>query len=197
MASNTDSTYRLCILDSEGFIRQYLIPANDKKAGFIAIGSAITSYARNFTIRHAQLNYESFIYADTDSIHCNCTELELIGIQTHATDFNKWKIESYWDEGLFVRQKTYIEHITHEEGQALEKPYYNIKCAGLPDRCKRLFLESMGEDYIENKTDEEIAFCDIPRTLADFKQGLIIPSKLRPKRIDGGIILEKTTYEMR
>lgn len=197
MSASTDSTFRYVTMDENGMVHQYIVAANDKKAGYIAIGSAITSYARNFTIRHAQANYNSFIYADTDSIHCNCSEEELRDIKTHPTDFNAWKIESWWDEGLFVRQKTYIEHITHEDGEKLDRARYNIKCAGMPERCKQLFLESIGETYLEDKTEEEIAFCDTVRTLADFKEGLCIPSKLRPRRIDGGVILEKTTYEMR
>lgn len=197
MASNTESNFRYVCLDATGNVHHYIVPANDKKAGYIAIGSAITSYARNFTIRHAQKNYKHFIYADTDSIHCNCSEEELVDIKKHPTDFNAWKVESWWDEGLFVRQKTYIEHITHEDGEELERPRYNIKCAGMPERCKQLFLDSIGDIYLDNKTDEEIAFCDRARTLSDFKVGLCIPSKLRPRRIDGGVILEKTTYEMR
>ena len=197
MASNTESNFRYVCLDGAGNVHHYIVPANDKKAGYIAIGSAITSYARNFTIRHAQKNYKHFIYADTDSIHCNCSEEELVGIKKHPTDFNAWKVESWWDEGIFVRQKTYIEHITHEDGEELERARYNIKCAGMPERCKQLFLESIGDIYLDDKTEEEIAFCDRPRALADFKVGLCIPSKLRPRRIDGGVILEKTTYEMR
>lgn len=197
MSASTDSTFRYVTLDEKGLVHQYIVSANEKKAGYIAIGSAITSYARNFTIRHAQANYENFIYADTDSIHCNCTEADLKYIKTHPTDFNAWKIESWWDEGLFVRQKTYIEHITHEDGVELDKARYNIKCAGMPERCKQLFLDSVGEIELEDKTKAEKAFCDITRTLADFKEGLCIPSKLRPRRIDGGVILEKTTYEMR
>lgn len=197
MASNTESNFRYVCLDATGNVHHYIVPANDKKAGYIAIGSAITSYARNFTIRHAQKNYKHFIYADTDSIHCNCSEEELVDIKKHPTDFNAWKVESWWDEGIFVRQKTYIEHITHEDGEVLERPRYNIKCAGMPERCKQLYLDSIGDIYLDDKTDEEIAFCDRARTLADFKVGLCIPSKLRPKRIDGGVILEKTTYEMR
>ena len=35
------------------------------------------------------------------------------------------------------------------------------------------------------------------RGLEDFKVGLKVPSKLLPKRIRGGIVLNETTYEMR
>ena len=49
----------------------------------------------------------------------------------------------------------------------------------------------------EKLTEEEKQFITTKRTLADFKQGLIVPSKLLPKRIQGGILLTPTTYEMR
>ena len=61
---------------------------NGKKPGYIPVGSAITSYARNFTIRAAQMNYfgkdkPGFIYADTDSIHCNIAWHEVSGVKIH------------------------------------------------------------------------------------------------------------------
>ena len=74
MASSTDSSFKYAYLDETGTICYKIVTAHNKKAGYIAIGSAITSYARNFTIRAAQMNYygpnkRGFIYADTDSIH--------------------------------------------------------------------------------------------------------------------------------
>ena len=40
-------------------------------------------------------------------------------------------------------------------------------------------------------------FIESFRNLTDFKIGLKVPSKLRPKRIPGGVLLVETTYEMR
>ena len=180
------------------------VPANDKQAGFIAVGSAITSYARNFTIRAAQKNYHGksnrgFVYADTDSIHCDLKPEEIVGIKVHDKNFCCWKLESCWDEAIFVRQKTYIEHITHENLNPTE-PYYNIKCAGMPQKCKDLFITSVigyeqkeGDKY----TEEELNFVKKRRTLTDFKIGIKIPGKLLPKRRPGGVLLTETTYEMR
>lgn len=57
---------------------------------------------------------------------------------------------------------------------------------------------SIGEKEKDEKlTDDERDFLSIPKKLTDFDIGLRIPSKLRPKRILGGIVLEPTTYEMR
>ena len=91
-------------------------------------------------------------------------------------------MESYWDEAVFTRQKTYIEHVTHEDGEPIEEPYYNVKCAGMPKKSKQIFLDGMEEGKYD---------------LTDFKIGLKLDGKLTPKRIKGGVVLVETTYEMR
>ena len=205
MASNTDSSFKYAFLKEDGSVGFMSIPANNKKAGFIAVGSAITSYARNFTIRAAQKNYHGinnrgFIYADTDSIHCDLSPEEITGITVHDKNFCCWKLESCWDIATFTRQKTYIEHVTHEDLKPIEQPYYNVKCAGMPQKCKDLFIKSM-EGYVPTETDDytedELDFLQTKRTLEDFREGLKIPGKLMPKRIRGGVLLVDTTYEMR
>lgn len=209
-ASNTNSSFKYAVTNGDSLMFVD-IPQHDKEAGYIPIGSAITSYARNFTIRTAQANYygkdkRGFIYADTDSIHCNLQPDELVNVPVHATQFNHWKIESNWDVAWFTRQKTYIEHITHEDLEPIEKPYYNIKCAGMPDKCKRLFelsLEGKLPDKKERFTEKELAFIKdndgnvIRRNLEDFDKGLVIYGKLMPKRIAGGTLLVPTTFELR
>lgn len=204
-ATNPDSSFKLAYVKDDGVIGFYPVFERNKKAGYIAVGSAVTSYARNFTITAAQLNYHGvdkhgFIYADTDSIHCDLQPTEITGIKVDDNNFCCWKLEAQWDVATFTRQKTYIEHVTHENLKPIDKPYYNIKCAGMPAKCKELFRRSMMQELPkedEKLTEEEKQFITTKRTLADFKQGLIVPSKLLPKRIQGGILLTPTTYEMR
>lgn len=209
MASSTDSSFKYAYLDENGVVGYTNVYANDKEPGYIAVGSAITSYARNFTIRAAQANYDNFIYADTDSIHCNTIPDNIKGIVTHPTDFCCWKLESTWNFGLFVRQKTYIEHVIEEDLEPIEKPYYNVKCAGMPDRCKNLFLASvegikpentkeLEEKYgLKNLSEEQEDFLQTEHRITDFKEGLKIPGKLLPKRIKGGILLTDTVFTMK
>ena len=205
MASSTDSSFKVAFVKEDKSVGFISVKADDKQAGFIAVGSAITSYARNFTIRAAQQNYygvnkRGFIYADTDSIHCDLKPTEIKGITVHDKNFCCWKLESCWDKGIFVRQKTYIEHVTHEDLQEIEHPFYNVKCAGMPQRCKDLFIKSMKgitKEEEQEYTEEQLEFLSTKRTLQDFKIGLIIPGKLMPKRIRGGVVLVDTTYEMR
>ena len=212
MASSTDSSFKIAYVKDDKSIGFMQVVENEKKPGYIAIGSAITSYSRNFTIRAAQKNYygaekRGFIYADTDSIHCDLLPQEIKGIEVDDKEFCCWKLESCWDKAIFTRQKTYIEHVTHENLIPLEesKQYNSIKCAGMPKKCKDLFEISMQgtADVNENWSDEEKEFLfdknnkPIVRDYSDFKVGLKVPDKLRPIRIRGGVLLVNTTYEMR
>lgn len=204
MATSTDSSFKLAYVKEDSTVGFLPVSENNKKPVYIPIGSAITSYARNFTIRTAQKNYygvdkRGFIYADTDSIHCDLDYKDLKDVNVHDYNFCCWKLESLWDRGIFVRPKTYIEHVTHEDLKPCT-PYNNIKCAGMPKKCKELLEYSMSgytdEEY-NNLRDEEKTFVSKFRLLTHFKRGLLVPSKLIPKRIKGGIILKSTTYEMR
>lgn len=212
MASSTDSSFKIAYVKDDKSIGFMQVVENEKKPGYIAIGSAITSYSRNFTIRAAQKNYygaekRGFIYADTDSIHCDLLPQEIKGIEVDDKEFCCWKLESCWDKAIFTRQKTYIEHVTHENLIPLEesRQFNNIKCAGMPKKCKDLFELSMqGTAGVnENWSDEEKEFLfdkdnnPIVRDYSDFKVGLKVPDKLRPIRIRGGVLLVNTTYEMR
>ena len=206
MASSTDSSFKVAYIKDDKSLGFMACMENGKKPGYIPVGSAITSYARNFTIRAAQKNYHGkdkpgFIYADTDSIHCDIPWNTVSGVNIHDKNFCCWKPESCWDVAIFTRQKTYIEHVVQENLQDIDKTYYNIKCAGMPKKCKNLFELSMqGFEPLEgddNYTEEEREFLRHKRTLEDFTIGLSVPGKLRPKRIRGGVLLVETPYKMR
>ncbi len=205
MASSNDSSFKYAEL-KDNVVHFTNVTEKNRKVGYIPVGSAITSYARNFTIRAAQKNFHGankrgFIYADTDSIHCDLNPGEVKGITIDQKRFCCWKIESEWDLGFFARQKTYIERIIIEDGEEIENPYYNIKCAGMSSRCKHLLdLSLRSEDFdreTEELNDEEKAFVSVHRDVTDFDIGLCVPSKLIPKRIEGGVVLQNTTFEMR
>lgn len=206
MAASTDSSFKVAFVKEDNSLGFYTVKANDKKPGYIPVGSAITSYARNFTIRAAQANYygvdkPGFIYADTDSIHCDLLPDELKGVKEDSKNFCCWKFESCWDTAYFTRAKTYIEHVTHENREPIEETYFNVKCAGMPDKSKNLFVMSMTQKFPDNVDEKyqknEIEWAKEKRTLNDFKIGLSVPGKLRPKRIPGGVVLVDTPYIMR
>lgn len=202
LATSPISSFKIAQEREDASLGYKVIVEENKEPIYIAAGSAITSYSRNFTIRAAQQNYygkgkRGFKYADTDSIHCDLPPSKIKGIKVHDSAFCCWKLESCWDIAKFIRQKTYVEHVTHEDLKPIEHPYYNIKCAGMPESCKELFLISMGEQTPTKKQEKYKEFYSQKRTLSDFKIGLTIPSKLVPKTIKGGVILTETEYTLR
>lgn len=208
-ATSPNSSYKIGYIDSaSNALRFNEVEESKKKTISVAIGSAITSYARAFTIKAAQANYHGagrgFIYADTDSIHCDLTEDEIVGVPEDPVKFNHWKYEAGGDFALYVRSKTYLEHTTRENRKVVE-PYYNMKCAGMPQRARDLFIASVlqDEDMIkrinEDKelTDHEREFLAEKREFSDFKIGLRVPGCLKAHRVTGGTVLFDSDFVMR
>lgn len=207
MAAGKDSSFKVAYLKEDGSLGYEIVIEKDKDPGYIPCGSAITSYARAYTFKVAQANYHGpeqagFIYADTDSVHLDLPEDEIVGIREHEHEYGFWKCEATWAEGVFVRQKTYIEHVFEEDRRECE-PYYNIKCAGMPERCKQLFIESLRGSEPLKRTAKNYKFLYdmkgnyIKREITDFDLGLKVPGKLFPRHIKGGILLVEDYYTMR
>ena len=217
MAANENSSFKVPYM-KDGVIAYYVVEEYEKEPGYIPVGAAITSYARCWTIRAAQKNYHGvdkpgFIYADTDSLHCDLPEEELIDIPTHPTEFCHFKIETHWEEAIFTRQKTYIEKVVVADGKQVD-PYYLIKCAGMPQKCKDVFgfalitkngTETEKEQVREKVTklaqakkltQEQVRIIEQGKALTEFKVGLKIPGKLMPKHYPGGVLLVDTYYTM-
>lgn len=201
LATSPISSFKYATVDDD-VLKYKVVNEMNKEPIHIAAGSAITSYSRNFTIRAAQQNFHGvdkrgFKYADTDSIHCDLKPSEIKGIKVSDNAFCCWKLESCWDVAKFIRQKTYVEHVTHEDLKPIDKPYYNIKCAGMSDSCKDLLLASMGEREATEKEKKKYSeFLSKKRTLDDFRIGLRIPSKLVPVSIKGGVVLAETDFTL-
>lgn len=173
LATSMNDSFKLAYIGEDGALHYKIVDSRDKTPGYIAAGAFITSNARAFTITAAQKNYEHFIYADTDSIHCDCEAGNLVGVPIDDVKFCHWKIENTWDKAIFARQKTYIE---------CEGDDYLIKCAGMPANCKAKIKEKL-----KNGT----------MTLDDFRSGLTVDGKLMPKHIKGGIVLMPTTFAIK
>lgn len=182
--------------DEEGIDYPYDI-GPDGKPVYIPIASAITSYARRFTVTAAVENIDCFRYSDTDSIHLVCDkDYEPKGVTIHDSALSCWKIENETEHSIFVRQKTYIEW-TGED--------YDIKACGMPDRCKMLIAENLkgnlpfnDELFVDDKqiklSHSEVEFMNNPIEISDFRQGLTVPGKLLPKIIKGGTILQEVEF---
>ena len=56
---------------------------------------------------------------------------------------------------------------------------------------------TQGDKIIKAENEIEEKFINVKRELTDFKIGLKVPSKLRPKRIKGGVLLVDCDYNLR
>lgn len=196
-----DSSFKKCFLE-EYILKFETVPEHDKTPGYIPIGSAITSYARNETIRKAQLNYDIFCYADTDSLHCVGDISELKGIPIHDKNLCCWKVEKKWKRAIFHRTKSYIETVL-KDGQE----DYEITCAGMGKNAKAILalalkyrdgnvdIEEVQKSGQYNKSD--MSYIMDGKSLEDFKSGLTVPKNLKAKRIIGGIILVEQYFKLR
>lgn len=202
-AMTNDNTGKLIERDDEtGCLMYAPMTGEDRKPGYIPIGSAITAYARRFTIKAAQANYEHFAYSDTDSIHLyDMKKEDAKGVVIHPVNLNAWDCEGEWDIGFFTRQKTYIEYaeedkIKEEEyvkNLEMEKPFgwqqdakersfgYNIKCAGMGKNARKNLLSM---------------FLSGEKSIKDFVPGLVVPGNLKAREISGGVILMDSDYRM-
>ena len=202
-SKNTDSSYSVMYLNDNGELRNRPIRREDKTPGYIPIGSAITSYGRFTCINAAQANYygpdkPGFIYSDTDSCHIDLPEDQIKDMPTHPTQLNYWKVEAHWDKAKYVRAKTYVEHITIDDKG--KENYYSLKCAGMTDEVKKLFIYSMEQNVPEDVYDkmdmDEQIFVSKKRNLTHFDIGLRIPGMLKVHHIKGGVLLKKGWYQM-
>lgn len=173
LASNPVNYVKHALLDEDGKLYYETVREADKKAGHIATGSAITAYARLFTITAAQKNYEHFIYADTDSLHCDMQAEDLVDVPLDDKAFLHWKHESSFDDGIYVRQKTYLER---------EGDRYEIKCAGMGSGAKENFIRNIQEGTL---------------TMEDFKVGLQVSGKKVSHRAKGGVAIVEAPFVLR
>lgn len=166
------------ILDySDGKACYKTVFANElKKSEYIPIGSAITSYAREYTIRTAQENFNNFIYADTDSLHLFFKSKDFFnisGIEIHATKLGKWAIENEYTSAKYLRQKTYCE--ISGDGKI------NLIAAGMDNDCKQKVIDIIKKGGLK-----------------EFKRGIKIEGgKLITELYDSGTLLKRVDFHLR
>lgn len=179
MGASDDSSYKEPYLDENtGILRFHTVEEHNKETGYIPCGSAITSYALNFTYEAAMKNRERFCYADTDSIHLAGYE-KATNIAVDNRRYGCWKNELTFSSAYYERQKVYCEIATHENGEELDEPKTVLKCAGMTRTAREQF-ESAG------MSPQELCV------------GLTMPeSNLKAERVRGGIVLRKKDFKLR
>ena len=154
----------------DGVISYSLGPQETRSAIYIPVGTFITSWARNKTIRAAQLLYDRFIYADTDSLHLLGTEIPQ-QLMIDDVELGFWKHETTFSQARFIRAKTYMEY--GKDPKKDEPESWKVTCAGMPEKCH-----------------EQVTF-------DNFKPGSRYTGKLVPRHVKGGIVLVDTEFTIR
>lgn len=159
--------------ESDGMIHYVLGEEEKRNSLYIPVGSFITSYARELTIRSAQKCYDRILYCDTDSLHLIGTDLpeqlEIDNIKLGA-----WKVESEFRRARFIRQKSYVEEIKTKDKKTGRNIYkLKVTCAGMQKYCHK------------NVTFE------------NFKNNSVIEGQLKAKRVKGGIVLMDDVFTIR
>lgn len=173
-ATSLEVQSKIPYLGEDDIIHYRLSDKEDKKGLYIPIGSFITAYAREKTIRTSQaiMTYSlekygenKYIYSDTDSIHCMLSIEELKNFcEIDDVKLGAWKNEGFATKAKFIRQKSYLEEI---DGNM------KITCAGMPKNC-----------YSQVEWE-------------NFKTGFTCSGKLTFKHVKGGVILVETDFTIK
>ena len=137
-AKNTNVTGKRPVLEGD-HVALVMNDFEQCEPAYTPLGIFVTSWARDYTVRTAQKNYDRFLYADTDSLHVLGRE-PLIDVDVHPTRLGAWKRESDFERAVFVRAKQYSEVV---DGRA------DTHIAGLPRSvAASIFPEDMLHDCI-------------------------------------------------
>lgn len=153
----------------------------EKDPVYTPMGVFITSWARHITITTAQKCFDRMLYCDTDSIHILGTSVpEAIEEIIDSKQLGYWKHESTFKRAKFVKQKTYVEDVYGKmvwddeendyvfeecEPEEATTTKLNVKCAGMSEKAKEFV------------------------TFENFSIGLTVKGNLKPKQVNGGVVL--------
>ena len=123
-ATNPDVTPKIPIME-DNHVKLVTGDPESRDPIYTALGVFITAYARDKTIRAAQTHYDTFAYADTDSLHLLIAE-DSNQLDIHPSNLGAWKFEYAFQSGLFIQAKRYSEQLA--DGS------YVTHVAGLPEK---------------------------------------------------------------
>lgn len=173
-ATSLDVQSKMPFLGDDEIVHYEMSKKEQKNGIYLPIGSFITAYAREKTIRTSQAitdyslkkyGEDYYVYSDTDSIHTRCSIEELKQFcEIDDVKLGYWKCEGFAKKGKFIRQKCYIEEIDDN---------IEITCAGMPKTCY---------DKV---------------TWENFKTGFSCGGKLTFKHVKGGVKLVETDFTIK
>lgn len=196
-------------LDNEGVLRFIISEQEVGKGLYLPVGSFVTAYARNKTIRTSQkikdysvkkYGVDCYIYSDTDSIHLTKLSDEELKEFVEIDDYElgKWKIEEKAKRGKYIRQKCYIQQII------ISKEEYEE--AILDEEVDKELYSKDNEGYYVLKS----TIAGLPKALGkyvtfeNFEEGFSVlvdekdkKHKLTYKHVKGGVLLVDTDFTIK
>lgn len=142
---------------------------------YVPIAAFVTSYAREIIIKSAQVFGDNFVYSDTDCLKILFKNPDKENFEEDFKyELSKIKIDDYElgafkKEELFYRARFIRTKCYIEE---LKDKELVIKCSGMPESCYSMV------------------------TFENFVINTVYEGKLLPKHVNGGIVLEDTTFKI-
>ena len=168
-------------MNKQGKIAYKRGETTERDSVYVAMSSFICAYGRRYIIETAQKITDDFnsgksdveyLYSDTDSIHVisRSGEYELPDVELDQSALGKFKIESKFKRGKYLRGKCYML-----ERSDWDKDEYEIEItvAGMPEECY---------DQV---------------TFSNFKVGASYTGKLTPVIVPGGVVLENIDFSIK
>lgn len=184
-ASNPDVTSKIPYM-KDGIVKLRRGENEKRPPVYTAVGVFITSFARDLTIGAAQANYDSFAYADTDSLHLLRDDVP-VEINVHPTELGAWKLEYHFDSAYYVRAKFYMEHLddkiaAHEQAKA----HGGEAC---PDDCTDQHSYVTRIAGLPVQVSSQLTFDDL-------RPDTVLHGKLTPKTVPGGVVLKDVPFAL-
>lgn len=165
-ASATKTSSKIPYLKENGIVGYLTREDKEREPVYTALASFVTAHARDLTIRSAVATHDTFVYADTDSLHI-IDNGKIPDIPIDDVKLGYFKLESKPNRGRFLRAKTYIEEIYDEKTDTFK---LDVKCAGMNPEIKELI------------------------TWDNFRYGFTSDLKRKPKNVKGGVIIENIPF---
>lgn len=179
----------------DGVVKYRSVQMGDKDSQYTAMSTFITSYARQVLFNAMVSNWDRLCYVDTDSIHLQGFE-EPVEMIIDDTMLGAWKCEGYWQRGLFLKQKAYMEEyikqlvVNEETGEVS----YEI-VTSLED------LQELDEEDIELEIDVKLsgATQEVKDQInfSNFMIGATFEGRRIMKTVKGGRVIEEVPFTIR
>ena len=186
----------------DGVVKFTLLPVEERETCYLPVGTFVTAYGRERTIRTSQIikdysikkyGKDLYYYSDTDSIHTGIADedLEVLKDQIYVDDFElgAWAKEAVTEKSLFIRQKCYIEMINGK---------LEVTVAGLPKYLAPLItFENFKKGFTTKGLSREQMVAIASGNGASPEEIAKLQPKLRYKYVKGGVILKDTDFTIK